>query len=94
MSVRLEVNTDIVSHSSVVEVLYSGLCADGWKLQHFFDIVSASSVGIRSLDDADFELLRDSCISRQVTDERCGKRRDAVAVKEPEYVVLVEEIVD
>lgn len=94
VSIGFEVDTDIKAQSGVMEMLDASVGANGGEFENLLNVVRASSVSISSLDDANLELLGNSGIAGQVTDERSSKRGNAITVKEAERVALVSVIVD
>ena len=94
VTVGLEVDADIVTSSGVVKMFdTSGGAGDG-ELQVLLDICCSCSIRISSLDDADIDLLGNASLSGEVSDERCGKSRDAVAIEEVKVLVVVHVVED
>lgn len=94
MAVGLEVDTNVESQGSVVEMLHTSVGANDRQLQHLLDVVGASTVGVSGLDDTDLQLLRNTSIAGEVADERGRESGDAIAVKEAEDVALVNKVID
>lgn len=78
----------------MVKMLHTSIRADNWKFKHLLDVVSARAVCIGSLNNTNFELLRDASTPRQITDERSSKSSDTVSIKKPEDVCFIDEVVD
>jgi hypothetical protein len=77
-----------------VQVLDARGCAIDFQFEIVFDVLCRSAVGVGRLDDANLQLVSQVALAHQVADKAGDERGDAVSVQEPEYVLLVFEVVD
>lgn len=94
VAICLKVDTNIKTQGGMVKVLYSGVGADRWELQHLLDIIRAGTVRIRSLDHTNLEILRNPSVSSQVANEGSRQRGNAITIEESKTVALVHEVID
>lgn len=93
VTVGFKVDANIEAQGRMVQMLNTGIGANGRQLQDLLDVVRARTIRISSLDDADLELLRNSSAARKIADEGGRKSGNAVTIKQPESVALVDEVV-
>lgn len=94
MTVCLEVDTDIETSSSVVQVLDTSGGADHVQTQVLLHVSGGGSVGVCRLDNTNVELLDQTGLASEVGDEGGGKCSYAVTVQQAEDVLLVLEVED
>ncbi len=69
-------------------------CAHDRQLEVVGDVGCARAVGVRGLHHANLQLFGQTSQAYQIPDEERGESGNAVAVKEAEAIVGIEEIVD
>ena len=93
VTVRLKVDTDVVTAGNVVEVLDTSGRALNLQLQDVSDVLGASTVCVSSLDDSKLKVILKTSLLDKFTDESGGKSGDTIIVKKPEDATLFVEVV-
>jgi hypothetical protein len=94
VSIGFEVDANIESEGSMVEMFHTSIGANTWEFENFLYVLGARSISISGLNDADLEFLSNSGAASEVTNEGSSKSGDAVAVQQPKYIAFVKEIVN
>jgi hypothetical protein len=94
VAIGFEVDTNVKSFSGVMQMFDTSWGAIHWQFHHLLYVFGRGAVGVSGLDDPNLELVANTSNSRLISDEVGGQSCYPVTIKEMEFFIFIDEIID